>query len=115
MENILYILERTGAVRKVAVPRFREERVLETGQVGAYMALSAKGLLIGLPLVQEIWLLNPESLAIEKRIRVPEMTGLTAAPASNIAFAAHKGERLSIIDISAGAVVKQLKRKRRGA
>jgi hypothetical protein len=104
----LYILERTGAVRKVAVPRFREERVLETGQVGAYMALSAKGLLIGLPLVQEIWLLNPESLAIEKRIRVPEMTGLTAAPASNIAFAAHKGERLSIIDISAGAVVKQL-------
>jgi len=107
--RFLYLLESTGALRKISVPEWKEEKVLQTRQVGRYLAQSAQGLLVGLPAVGKIWVVDPDSLAVKKQIPMPTFSALTAAPSSDYAYAilqSGSGYDLAVIDVAKGEVVK---------
>lgn len=105
----VYLLEETGVLHKVSVPEFREERVLQMQQKTSYMVMTRPGLLIGLPLLQEVWLLNPDTLQILKRIPVGSMIGLAGSPLLSKAYVSDQEDALSVIDLETGKVTAQLR------
>lgn len=106
--KLLYLLNQTGALRKIEVPSFKEVLVLNTGQVCSSLAVSAQGLLLGLPAIQEVWLLDSESFAIKKRITVPNLRVVVGSHSSSRAYAsvgaAATEAQLCVIDLEAGKV-----------
>lgn len=101
----VYLLEESGTLHKVSVPDFREERVLSMGQKASYMTLTKLGLAVGLPTLQEVWLIDANTLQLRKRIPVGSMTGLTGAPMLTKVYAPDQEAALSVIDLESGKVV----------
>jgi hypothetical protein len=111
--KFLYLLETTGTLHKIAVPGFREQSVLETRQVANDMALSNQGLVLGLPQVQEVWLVDADSLAFKKRIPIAGLTFVTAAPSGSVAYASYdRDQSLAVIDLATGQVTKRFEARR---
>jgi len=106
----LYLLEETGVLHKIGVPEFREEKVLQLGQQTKFMTLTRAGIAIGLPLLQEIWLISPDTLELLKRIPIGGLTGLTGSPVLTNVYAI-QGDVLSIVDLEAGQVTAKIKAK----
>lgn len=105
----LYALEKAGTLHKIAVPSFKEELTLKTGQSCNSMALSQVGLVLGLPAAHQVWLLNVNSLAVLKKISVPGVQeGLASAPTLSTAYASAVPAMLSVIDLKAGKVTQRI-------
>jgi S1-C subfamily serine protease len=102
----LFILDK-GGLHKVSLPDFGEEKTLPLTQEAKYMALSREGLLLGLPKLNQVWLVNPDTLVVSKRLRVPQLNGLAAAPALSTAIMTSEDEMLTIIDLASGQIVAQ--------
>ncbi|RYG69808.1 hypothetical protein EON80_09135 [bacterium] len=69
------------------------------------MTLTKLGLAIGLPDLQEVWLVDAKTLQLRKRIPVGSMTGLTGSPMMTKAYAPDREDALTVIDLEAGKVV----------
>jgi serine protease Do len=104
-----YALERTGILHRISLPDFKDVRVLTTGKQCEYITLSKEGLVLGMPQSQEVWLVDAQTLAVKKRIAVAGLTGLASAPAISVAFATQAGSNVSIIDLTAGKVDRQIR------
>lgn len=103
----LYLLNKAGMLRKIAVPEFREEKTLNLGQTCSALAMSRLGLVVGLPQIHEVWLVDANTLAVLKRIPATGVDSIASAPTITTAYATNR-ELLTIVDLAAGKAANQL-------
>lgn len=103
----LFLLNKSGMLRRIAVPEFREEKTLNLGQACSGLAMSQLGLVVGLPQIHQVWLLDATTLAVLKRIPAAGVEGLASAPTLTTAYATNK-EMLTIVDLAEGKAAAQL-------
>jgi hypothetical protein len=104
-----FALNSDGELKLISVPDFKVLKTKDFERKLAWMSMSAEGLLLTAPDPQEIWVVDPESLAIKKKIEVPNLTRAASAPGLSVAFACDKdyyNRKLYIADLKKGKVVK---------
>ncbi|GEM_PF-3477651 len=85
-----FALDSQGTLRRIAWPENIEEFRLETKLSASSLALSRAGLLVSYPELEEVWVIDPDTLKVKKQISAPGVQRVTATPATDIAFAAVK-------------------------
>jgi len=83
-----FALDTQGTLRRIDWPENLEIARLTTGSPASSLCLSRAGLLISYPSLHEVWVIDPATLEVQKRVSVPGVERVSAAPASDIACAA---------------------------
>jgi predicted Zn finger-like uncharacterized protein len=99
-----YVLDTTCLLRQITLPGFVETKRLPLPNGTASLAVSAAGLVVANSNLQEIWLIDPGSFAITKRLSAPGTAKVLAAPVSNFALAI-RGNRFEPPLSPAGGVI----------
>src|SRR5262245_9064171 len=86
--NAFFALDAQGTLRRIAWPGNVEERRLPTNLPAASLALSRAGLLVSFPSAEEVWVVDPTTLEVKKRMSAPGVQRVSATPAGDVAFAA---------------------------
>jgi len=100
-------LSLTGRLCRVAVPSLEEVRRLDIGQACGQLTMSGEGLLVTLPRLEEVWVIDPESFGVRRRIGVAGLQDVVSAPDLAIAFAfvsGTDGEMPLRIDLTTGVI-----------
>jgi hypothetical protein len=106
----LYLLEKAGTLHKIEAASLREERVLEVGKPAAWLGDSKEGLLVSVPDLQELWVLDRETLARKAAIPIGKRDGFLASPGIAYAFAVTPDAVLAL-DLKRGAALKETKQR----
>lgn len=102
----VYVLERTGVLHKLSVPTFVEERQFLIGQACTALERCAAGLVVVVQGLQELWVFDPDTLRVAKRIAVPEVFSVWSAPSLRVGWAgSHQPTTVSVVDFERGQVV----------
>ena len=108
----LYAMESDGTLHVISIPDFREEKIAQMNQKCRYFGMCKLGLVIGLPDLQEVWLLDRQTLQVTKRITIAGMRGMAVSPALPLVYVSQgehsSADRLSILDFGSGKVAQQL-------
>jgi V8-like Glu-specific endopeptidase len=109
----LFILQADeGVVRRVSYPAYQEELVLEAGVKASWLAMSAEGLVLTLGESEEVWLVDPATLKVTKRMPVPGAKRAVTSPALSVAFVplgetpSRRAESVAVLDLKAGTTGK---------
>jgi hypothetical protein len=98
-----YLLDGRGVLRRIAWPALKEERRLETGHSCSWLSLSAEGLLLTVADLQQVWLLDPNTLQLKKRFRVASVRRTVSAPPLSVGLAiSADNNTLTVLDLKAG-------------
>ncbi|MCI0638103.1 MAG: hypothetical protein L0Y72_02845 [Gemmataceae bacterium] len=97
----LYTLERSGVVRKILVPGFTEARSLDIESKCDWLTLSNQGLAVTVSGKQEVWLLDPDTLEVKKKMPAATIKQAVSAPNLNVAYVTN-GTQLAILDLAKG-------------
>jgi hypothetical protein len=106
------VLSKTGTLRKVALDGLAEERRLEVGRECSWLSTSAKGPLLTVSKLEEVWLLDPETLAVVRKIPSKGASRAVSSPGLDRAFVVQRSasagsgaDRLEVLDLDAGRPV----------
>jgi hypothetical protein len=88
--SAFFTLDEKGTLRRISLVQQREERRLDLTQSASSLTLAKSGLLVSLPQLEEVWLIDTETLQIAKRICAPGVRRVTSAPSLDLAFASAK-------------------------
>lgn len=112
--SAFFVVDRRGTLRRIAWPDHVEERRLDMAVPPSSLAMARSGLLVGFPQLAEVWVIDPATLQVTKRISAPGLDRVTAAPASDIAVAATRQKAnplpkdvLMMLDVAKGVAVRQ--------
>lgn len=108
----VFILEKAGVLRKLTFPGMERTGQLVINSRCSGLSESKAGLVITLGGKEEVWIVDPETLAVSKQIKIDLVSALAACPTSDIAWAriATSGyAELAAIDLRAGKVLRQAK------
>ncbi|MCI0380289.1 MAG: hypothetical protein L0215_22110 [Gemmataceae bacterium] len=97
----LYLLERSGVLRKILVPAFTETLHLDIESKCDWLTLSGQGLAVTVSGKQEVWLLDPDTLAVKKKMPAATIKQAVSAPNLNVAYVTN-GTQLAILDLVKG-------------
>jgi hypothetical protein len=99
-----------GVLRRVRYPDFTEEQTLEIGAAATWLAPSADGLVLSVTGRQEVWLIDPVTLKVTKRLPLPGLYRAVSAPPLSVAVAAvgdaRRVESLVVLDLKTGGADK---------
>lgn len=98
----LFVLEKTGMLRRINVPDFTVATELDVERKCSSLAMSAEGLLLAVADAQEVWVLDPEKLTVKRKIESPSVDYVASAPNLSFAFASAGKEGLTILDLKKG-------------
>ncbi len=104
----VFLLEREGVLRKVAVPEFREVSHVNLGRACGALDRGAGGLGILVRSLEEAWILDPATLAVRLRLPAPGATWLALSSSAPVAYAGSAAGLLSILDLAKGRVAGQV-------
>lgn len=95
-----HALDRTGVLRHVAYPGLKEIRKIELGQVCFSLGACKPGLILTLPELQEVWIIDRDTLAVTRRVGVNNIGSLLTGPSLEYAylFADSQPFRLNLAD-----------------
>jgi len=85
-----FALTSNGVLRRVAKKGWIVERQIDLEHPCSSLAISATGLLIALPNLQQVWVIDPDTLAVKKRIGSPGAYRVLSGPTLNFALTASK-------------------------
>jgi tetratricopeptide (TPR) repeat protein/V8-like Glu-specific endopeptidase len=106
--STLYVLQKSGLLRKIAFPSLREERQTNLASDVVGMGITHRGLAIYVSSAQELWLLDSDSLEVKHRTGIPGVVRIATAPAiSKVLVSTGKGD-LQIVDPLAESVSTKL-------
>jgi hypothetical protein len=100
-------LSRSGRLHRIADSSLEELRRLDIGQGCGQLTMSGEGLLVTLPRLEEVWVIDPDSLAVRRRIGVAGLRAVVSGPDLAIAFAFARdgdGDSPLRIDLTTGLV-----------
>jgi hypothetical protein len=106
-----FCLEDNGTLRRVALDGFRQEKRLDLGQHGSWLAPSAEGLLATLDALGEVWVIDPDTLTVKRRVAVPGVEYAVCSAGSSFAFAPRRKQPgdprvLGVLDLAKGVMVR---------
>jgi hypothetical protein len=82
-----YYLDTTGGtVGRVLLDGLREVNRLQVGRKCSWLSVSAEGLVLTVSDAQEVWLLDPATLRVLRRLRAPSTHRVVSAPPLSLAF-----------------------------
>jgi hypothetical protein len=90
-----------GVVQRITFPDLKLERVKDFERKCTGLAVSSEGVLLSFPDPQQVWLLDPRTLDVRKKIDVPGVRAVAATPASSVGVAA--GDKIYAVDLKTGA------------
>jgi hypothetical protein len=103
-----YRLEQDGVLRRIALEGLKELRTLEIGSYCTFLATSAEGLVVTLRKRGEVWVIDPDTLEVQRRIFVPGVERAVCGRSSSVAFAtgsAFNEVYLRALDLKAGKTI----------
>jgi len=106
--KFVYLLDKEGTLRKVSVPDLVEERQIKLGGTAGALALAKGGLVVAMTAIQEVWVLDEQTLNFKKRATTPKLKKVVAAPDTVIAYADFGPDGLTLINTETGQVVGQI-------
>jgi hypothetical protein len=99
--SVLFTVDDKGILRRLLVPSFQETHKLDLERRCANLVLSGAGLVAALADVQEVWVLDPGTLRVLKKINVPGLRQVAGSPNLTTAVAG-LGDGLTVIDLQTG-------------
>jgi hypothetical protein len=106
-----YCLENNGTLRRFATDGLKEEKSAALTRKCSWLSLSAKGLLVTLPTNQEVWLVDPKTLEVKTKFKVNSVQRAASVPALSVGFAYGPHDKLAVLDLESGKVVKEYRPK----
>jgi hypothetical protein len=100
-----YMLDPAGTIRRVSFPDLKETDTIELGRKCSWLSPSAKGLVVSVSELQEVWLLDTSNFTVKQRIAVPGLQRAASAVSLSTAFASN-GKALYEINLGKGKAVK---------
>jgi hypothetical protein len=82
-----YVVSTNGELYQINGPDLVQTRLVDLGSICRQVSPSAAGLVLTLTSLQEIWVLDPETLAIRRRISVSGLRRVLTAPDLAVAYA----------------------------
>lgn len=99
------VAEKTGVVRQLNFPALAEIRRLEVKLAIRSVGVSRAGVVIHVPDVQELWLLDPATLAVLRSVSIPGAKSVVVSPALPIALIALPDRSVSIVNLESTEVI----------
>ncbi len=97
-----FLLRADGLLRRLAMPELGEDARLDLAATASAMTLTRQGLLVLLTSVQEIVVVDPQTLRPRCAVSALGATGLVGSPASSLAFYRRRGDApLVAVDVAA--------------
>jgi hypothetical protein len=100
-----YSLDEKNVLRKISYPALVEQARIEFNRKVSSCALSQCGIVAVCPELNELWLINKDSLAVEKQIKINDGFDVESTPELKLAFVTGKSSTkryLAIIDLEKG-------------
>ena len=109
--DALFVAEKTGVIRRILIPSWREDRRLWAGSAVAAVAQSKMGIVALVPEKKEVWLLKEDTLQVLRKFPVAQADSLGTTPHGVTAFVG-KGERgwnleLQVIDLEQNRITRE--------
>jgi hypothetical protein len=101
-----YCLTSQGVLRRLALDDGKELKRLALGQRVNHLAVSDKALLITLDDIPELWLLDPETLEVKRKLTFEGLRNVATAPHLPIAVVNRYTSGLTILDLAKGTEVR---------
>jgi V8-like Glu-specific endopeptidase/tetratricopeptide (TPR) repeat protein len=106
--STLYVLQKSGMLRKIAFPSLHEERQTNLASAVVGMGMTHKGLAVYVSSAQELWLLDSDTLDVKHRTGIPGVIRMSTAPAiGKVLVSTGKGD-LQLVDPLAETVSEKL-------
>jgi len=102
--SAFYALDGNGVLRLISFPEFKVVKQKDYERKAAWLSVSAEGLVLSMADKQEVWLADPKSWEVQKKMDIPSLKRAVSAPTSSLA-AASSGDRfdaLYVLDLKAG-------------
>jgi uncharacterized protein (TIGR03066 family) len=103
--SAFFALDSAGVLRRVSFPDFKAVQKADLGKKCSWLALSAEGLVVSLPELQEVWVVGTEKYNVKRAIPVPSLKRAVSAPGLSVAFASN-GDELYELDLRKGTAAK---------
>jgi WD40 repeat protein/S1-C subfamily serine protease len=112
-----FAMDSNGILHRIATESFREELRLKLERRCSWLSMSAEGLLVTLPDMQEVWVIDSATLKIKARVAIPSVTRAVSAPTLTVGIATNGGGRgsspsgdsLFIFDLKHAAPLREYK------
>jgi hypothetical protein len=98
-------IDNRGVLRRISFPAFKETQKADFRRKCAWLDRSAEGLVLSVPDPQEVWLLNPDTLKVSRKIAVPGLKRAVSSPKLSVAVAS-SGSDLYVVDLKKGKATK---------
>ena len=105
--NYVYVVHKDGLLRKVAVPSLKEERQLDLGNPCTAIGVTKSGIVVAVSNINEIWLLDPSTLAVKHRVIAAGITRIASCPSSNLVIVSDGADSLRLIDMTGEKTVQK--------
>jgi DNA-binding beta-propeller fold protein YncE len=104
--DAFFALSADGVLRRREGQDFGQEKKTELGSRTTCLAMSREGLLATMTELQEVWVIDPATLAIKKKIASPGVQ--RAVSAASLRYAIAAGDQgVTVLDLTKGAVANQ--------
>ena len=110
-KKIFYALDDKNILRKISYPECVELARIEFNRKVSSCAMSQCGIAAVCPELKELWVINKDSLAVEKQIKINDGLHVECSPALKIAFVTGKSNpkrHLSIINLEKGKLTSRI-------
>ncbi|MBL8796723.1 MAG: trypsin-like peptidase domain-containing protein [Planctomycetia bacterium] len=104
-----FTLDEAGVLRRIAAATLREEARLEIGRQCSWLSLSAAGLLVTVRELQQVWLVDAQTLQVKQFVVVPQAERAVSAPTLEVGFVVGAGDVLSVWDLKSGAIQREVR------
>jgi hypothetical protein len=105
--RFLYMVEASGIVHKLSIPDLHEERRLVINKTSSSLGVCKDGLLVVVDGLQELWVIDEETLSVKRTIPVATYRSFLCTRESSKIYVA-EGSEVVCIDAAAGTLVKRV-------
>lgn len=91
--DAFFALTSNGVLSRVVLNNFVEDRRLDLGRRCSFLALCGEGLLAAMTDLQEVWIIDSDTLEVKRRISTPDVERILSGPDLKFALAACGGGR----------------------
>jgi hypothetical protein len=78
--DAFYHLDAAGTLKLIAYPTLQERTILRLNQPAGRLAIGDAGLIVTLPQLEEVWVINPNTFAVQFRVGLAGVQEVLAAP-----------------------------------
>jgi hypothetical protein len=97
----VFTLDENGVLRRISVPEFMETHQLDIGRKCEWLSRSSQWLVVAI--TQEVWLVDPATLQVKKKLPAASVKQAVSGPKLNLAYITN-GKNLATLDFGKGKI-----------